>query len=70
MVRLLLVKNVAYDLANKKTMYGLINGLSNMYKTPSTANEVFLTRRLVNTKIKEGSLVIYHVNKCNSITST
>ncbi|GKB57971.1 retrovirus-related pol polyprotein from transposon TNT 1-94 [Tanacetum coccineum] len=68
-VRLSLAKNVAYNVVNEKTTYGLFQALSNMYEKPSASNKVFLIRQLVNTKMKEGASVADHVNKFNSILS-
>ncbi|GKB16537.1 retrovirus-related pol polyprotein from transposon TNT 1-94 [Tanacetum coccineum] len=68
-VRLSLEKNVAYNVVNEKTTYGLFKALSNMYEKPSASNKVFLIRQLVNTKMKEGSSVADHVNEFNSILS-
>ncbi|GKA70651.1 hypothetical protein Tco_0776790, partial [Tanacetum coccineum] len=53
-VRLSLAKNVAYNVVNEKTTYGLFNALSNMYEKPSASNKVFLIRKLVNTKMNQG----------------
>ncbi|GKA49123.1 hypothetical protein Tco_0742081 [Tanacetum coccineum] len=68
-VRLSLVKNVAYNVVNEKTTYGLLKALSNMYEKPSASNKVFLIRQLVNAKMNEGASVIDHVNEFNSILS-
>ncbi|GKA71685.1 hypothetical protein Tco_0777824 [Tanacetum coccineum] len=68
-VRLSLAKNVAYNVVNEKTTYGLIKALSNMYKKPSALNKVFLIRQMVNTKMEEGASVADHVNEFNSILS-
>ncbi|GKE59775.1 hypothetical protein Tco_1510142, partial [Tanacetum coccineum] len=68
-VRLSLAKNVAYNIINKNTTYGLFKALSNMYKKPSASNKVFLIRQLVNTKMKEGASVADRVNEFNSILS-
>ena len=68
-VRLSLAKNVAYNIVNERTTFGLIKALSNMYEKPSAANKVFLIRQLVNTKMKEGGSVTDHVNEFNSIIS-
>ncbi|GJZ33870.1 hypothetical protein Tco_0579306, partial [Tanacetum coccineum] len=68
-VRLSLAKNVAYNIINKNTSYGLFKALSNMYKKPSASNKVFLIRQLVNTKMKEGASVVDRVNEFNSILS-
>ncbi|KAL9262034.1 Retrovirus-related Pol polyprotein from transposon TNT 1-94-like protein, partial [Drosera capensis] len=68
-VRLTLAKNVAYNIVNEKTTYGLIHALSNMYEKSSASNKVFLIRQLVNTKMREGACVTDHVNEFNSILS-
>ncbi|GJV43320.1 putative RNA-directed DNA polymerase [Tanacetum coccineum] len=68
-VRLSLAKNVAYNVVNEKTTYGLFKALSNMYEKPSASNKVFLIQQLVNTKMKEGASVADHVNEFNSILS-
>ncbi|GJR84000.1 retrovirus-related pol polyprotein from transposon TNT 1-94 [Tanacetum coccineum] len=68
-VRLSLTKNVAYNGVNEKTKYGLFKALSNMYEKPSVSNKVFIIRKLVNTKMKEGASVADHVNEFNSILS-
>ncbi|GJT85148.1 hypothetical protein Tco_1066865 [Tanacetum coccineum] len=39
-VRLSLAKNVAYNVVNEKTTYGLFKALSNMYEKPSVSNKV------------------------------
>ncbi|GJW97449.1 retrovirus-related pol polyprotein from transposon TNT 1-94 [Tanacetum coccineum] len=65
-VRLSLAKNVAYNIVNEKTTYGLFKALSNMYDKPSPSNKVFLIRQLVNTKMKEGASIADHVNEFNS----
>jgi len=44
-----------------------MEALSNMYEKPSAANKVFMIRELVNTRMKEDSSVIEHINKTNSI---
>nr|GEY94716.1 hypothetical protein [Tanacetum cinerariifolium] len=68
-IRLSLAKNVAYNVVNEKTTYGLFKALSNIYEKPSASNKVFLIRQLVNTKMKEGASITDHVNKFNSILS-
>ncbi|GJX94773.1 hypothetical protein Tco_0349359 [Tanacetum coccineum] len=39
--------NVAYNVVNEKTTYGLLKALSNMYEKPSVSNKMFLIRQLV-----------------------
>ncbi|GJS85253.1 hypothetical protein Tco_0751794 [Tanacetum coccineum] len=51
-VRLSLAKNVAYNVVNEKTTYGLFKALSNMYEKPSVSNKVFLIRQLISDDIK------------------
>nr|GEX25139.1 retrovirus-related Pol polyprotein from transposon TNT 1-94 [Tanacetum cinerariifolium] len=68
-VRLSLAKNVAYNVVNEKTTYGLFKALSNMYDKPSASKKVFFIRKLVNTKMKEGASIADHVNEFNSILS-
>ncbi|GKC16338.1 putative RNA-directed DNA polymerase, partial [Tanacetum coccineum] len=68
-MRLSLAKNVACNIVNEKTTYGLFKALSNMYEKPSASNKVFLIRQLVNTKMNEGASVEDHVNEFNSIIS-
>jgi len=64
-VKLTLAKNVAYNIVNENTTYGLI--LSNMYEKTFASNKVFLICQLVNTKMQEGTTVIDHVNEFNSL---
>ncbi|GJZ61378.1 hypothetical protein Tco_0617515, partial [Tanacetum coccineum] len=68
-VRLSLAKNIAYNVVNEKTTYGLFKALSNMYEKPSASNKVFRIRQFVNTNMKEGAFVADHVNEFNSILS-
>ncbi|VFQ68701.1 unnamed protein product [Cuscuta campestris] len=62
-----LTKNVAFNILKEKTSKGIMDALSNMYEKPSAANKVFLIRELMNTKMREGTLVTEHINKLNSI---
>ncbi|VFQ96458.1 unnamed protein product [Cuscuta campestris] len=66
-IRLSLTKNVAFNIPKETTAKGIMEALSNMYKNPSTANKVFLIRKLVNTRMKNGTSVTEHINKLNSI---
>lgn len=66
---LMLAKNVAYSIIKEKAIYGLIKVLSNMYKKPLVSNKVFLIRQLANTKMQEGTSVIYHVKEFNFLLS-
>ncbi|VFQ85739.1 unnamed protein product [Cuscuta campestris] len=66
-IRLSLTKNVTFNILKGKTAKGIMKALSNMYEKPSAANKIFLIGELVNTRIKEGTLVTEHINKLNSI---
>jgi hypothetical protein len=68
-VRLSLSKSVAYNIVNETTTYGVRKALSDMYEKPSASNKVFLTRHLVNTKMKEGMSVTAHISEFNTIIS-
>ncbi|GJW54919.1 NB-ARC domains-containing protein [Tanacetum coccineum] len=68
-VRLSLAKNVAFNVLNEKTTFGLLKGLSNMYERPSASKKVFLIKQLVNTKMTEGATVADHINEFNSVIS-
>ena len=58
-----LVKNVTFNVLNKKTTLVL----SNMYTKSSTTNKVYLIRRLVNLIMTIGNLITNHVNEFNTI---
>ncbi|GKE05518.1 hypothetical protein Tco_1397536, partial [Tanacetum coccineum] len=68
-LRLSLAKNVAFNVLNEKTTFGLLKGLSSMYEKPSASKKVFLIKQLVNTKMTEGATVADHVNEFNSVIS-
>ncbi|GJW48800.1 putative RNA-directed DNA polymerase [Tanacetum coccineum] len=69
-VRLSLAKNVAYNVVNEKTTYGLFKALSNMYEKPSASNKVFFIRQLVNTKMKEGVSVADHSGTITAVSGS
>ncbi|VFQ99727.1 unnamed protein product [Cuscuta campestris] len=66
-IRLLLTKNVAFNILKEKTAKGIMEALFNTYEKPFVANRVFLIRELVNTRMKEGTSVTKHINIMNSI---
>jgi len=59
---LTLAKNVAFNIMNENTIIDLMKALSNMYEKPSTANKVYLIRRLVNLKMGEGNTITNHIS--------
>ena len=68
-IRLTLSRNVAFNIAKKKTTVGLMVVLSSMYEKPSASNKVHLMRQLFNLRIKEGASVAQHLNELNTITT-
>jgi len=66
-IRLMLTRNVAFNIINEKTTAGLMKALSNMYEKPSASNKVYLMRRLFNLKMTEGGSVTEHINEFNTI---
>ncbi|KAJ9551831.1 hypothetical protein OSB04_015876 [Centaurea solstitialis] len=68
-IRFTLAKNVAFNIVKETTTCGLMKALSNMYEKLSASNKVFLIRRLVNTRMREGMSVTSHINEFNTILS-
>ncbi|GJR06611.1 hypothetical protein Tco_0529595 [Tanacetum coccineum] len=69
-VRLSLAKHVAYNVVNDKTTYNLFKALSNMYEKSSASNKVFLIRKLLNTKMKEGASIADHSGTVTAISGS
>ncbi|GJU63923.1 hypothetical protein Tco_1245758 [Tanacetum coccineum] len=69
-VRLLLAKNVAFNVVNEKTTFGLLKALSNVYEKPSASNKLFLIWQLVNMKMTEGAVVADHMNNWSGAVTT
>ncbi|KAE8654393.1 hypothetical protein F3Y22_tig00117048pilonHSYRG00173 [Hibiscus syriacus] len=68
-IRLMLSRNVAFNIAKEKTTAGLMAALSSMYEKPSASNKVHLMRRLFNLRMTEGASVAQHLNELNTITT-
>ena len=66
-LRLTLVRNMAFNIVKEKTTVDLMKALSDTYEKPSTSNKVHLMRRLFNLKMSEGGCVADHINKFNVI---
>ena len=66
-IRLTLVKNVAFNIMNENTTVDLMKALSNMYEKPSAANKVYLICRLINLKMGEGNSITNHISEFNTI---
>lgn len=64
-----MTKNVAHNVINEMTTYGLLKTLAVIYEKFSTSNNVYLIRQLVNMRIKEGASVASHINELNSLLS-
>ena len=69
MIRLTLLRNVAFNIVKEKTTSGLLKALSNMYEKPSAMNKVYLMRRLFNLEVSETGSVSNHINEFNMIVS-
>ncbi|WVZ05968.1 hypothetical protein V8G54_019314 [Vigna mungo] len=67
-IRLTLSRNVAFNIANEKTIASLMTALSSMYEKPSAANKVHLMRRLFNLWMTEDASTAQHINELNTIT--
>ena len=52
-----LSKNVAHNVKKEKTIVGMMQALTKMYKKPSANNKVYLMKKLFNLKMSEGSSV-------------
>ena len=53
----------------EKTIVDLMKALSSMYEKPSANNKVYLMKKLFNLKKAEGTPVVHHLNKFNTITN-
>ncbi|PKI50104.1 hypothetical protein CRG98_029500 [Punica granatum] len=68
-IRLSLLRNVAFHTAKEKTTKGILQVLVDMYEKSSAANKVHLMRRLFNLKMSESTVVAEHLNEFNLITT-
>ncbi|KAH1188937.1 Retrovirus-related Pol polyprotein from transposon TNT 1-94 [Glycine max] len=66
-IRLTLAKKVVFNIVTKKTTASVMKALSDMYEKSSTANKVYLMRRLFNLKMGEGNSITDHINEFNII---
>ncbi|KAI5312404.1 hypothetical protein L3X38_041577 [Prunus dulcis] len=56
-IRLMLSRNVAFNIAKEKTTVGQMAALSSMHEKPSASNKLHLMRRLFNLQMTEGASV-------------
>ncbi|KAE8685506.1 Auxin-binding protein 1 [Hibiscus syriacus] len=68
-IRLILSRNVTFNIAKENTTAGLMAALSSMYEKPSASNKVHLMRRLFNLRMTEGASMAQHLNELNTITT-
>ncbi|KAL5548495.1 hypothetical protein UlMin_003726 [Ulmus minor] len=54
-IRLMLSRNVTFNIVKEKTTTGFMAALSSMYEKPSASNKVYLMRRLFNLRMVEGA---------------
>ena len=69
LIRLMLSRNVAFNIIKEKTMLDLLKALSNMYEKSSAMNKVYLMQRLFDLQMFEGGFVVDHINEFNMIVS-
>jgi hypothetical protein len=60
-IRLCLVDEVLFNIAEEETKTGLWNGLESMYMTKSLTKKIFLKRKL-SLQMKEGTKIDDHLN--------
>ena len=69
MIRLMLSKNVAHNIAKEKMTIGMMQALANMYEKPSANNKVYLMKKLFNLRMPEGGSVVEHLNSFNTVVN-
>jgi hypothetical protein len=69
MIRLSLAASVAFNILKEKTTKDLMDALAKLYEKTSTANKVFLMKRLFNMKMSEGGSLLDHLNEFNRVTN-
>ncbi|MHC6131857.1 retrotransposon gag domain-containing protein [Serratia marcescens] len=68
-IRLALTKKIGYHIMKAKSTKEAMEILSNLYEKPSTHNQIFLLRKLVNMKLADRGSVVEHVNKFTQATN-
>ena len=66
-IRLSLSKTVHFNVQDQTTAYGMWTKLENLYEKQSAPNKVFLLKKLVDLRMKEGTSVMAHLNEFNNI---
>ena len=69
MIRLMLSKNVAHNIAKEKMTIGMMQALADMYEKPTTNNKVYLMKKLFNLRMPEGGSVVEHLNSFNTVVN-
>ena len=68
-IRLTLSKNMAHNIAKKKTMVGMMQALADMYEKSSANNKVYLMKKLFNLKMPKGGSVVEHLNSFDTVVN-
>ena len=68
-IRLMLSKNVAHNVAKEKTIVGMMKALTEMDEKPSANNKVYLMEKLFNLKMSESGPVVKHLNSFNTMVN-
>ena len=66
---LCLEQSMTFNIMEAKTTKELMQTLAKLQEKPSTSNNVFLMRHLLNMKMAEGGFVADHLNEFNTVTS-
>ena len=66
---LALSSNVLFNVSTEKTTKELVEKLSSLYEIPSASNKVFIMKKLYNLKMKEGGVMLNHLNEFNTLAS-
>jgi len=67
-IRLGLTKKTGYHIAKAKTAKEAMDILTNIFEKPSTSNQVFLLKKLVNMKLSDRGSVAEHINSFTQVT--
>lgn len=68
-IRLELTKKTGYHISKAKTAKEAMDILTNMYEKPSTSNQIFLLKKLVNMKLFDKGSVAEHINSFTQVTN-
>jgi len=68
-IQLCLVDKVMYNVIDEETVTGLWSRLETLYMTKSLSNKLYLKKQLYGLRMKEGTVVLEHLNFFNKVIS-